>query len=151
VVEHRVRIDAPPEVVWEYWVDPRRICEWWGVDADLDPQPGGVMRVTLAVGGVMRGRYTTLEPPGRLVFRLGWDPAPGAPPVAPESSTVEVQFRSDAGGTLLVLRHTDLPEGAYEMHAAGWAHFIPMLAAAATQPTHGPGYRHDHDRTGGAQ
>ncbi len=84
-VEQIVHIAAPPEVVWEFWTVPEQMCEWWGVSAELDARPGGIMMVTLDASGVMAGRYVELDQPRRLVFRFGWEPTPGAPSVAPES------------------------------------------------------------------
>jgi uncharacterized protein YndB with AHSA1/START domain len=130
-VELTVHIAAPPEAVWELWTVPERICEWWGIKAQLDPTPGGIMRVTLAVGGVMAGRYVELDQPHRLVFRFGWEATPGAPAVSPESSTVEVLLEAHEDGTLLTLRHYGLPVGEPEVqHRDGWTHFLVGLADA---------------------
>jgi len=38
-IEHVIWINARPETVWRYWTDPARICDWWGVSAELDPRP----------------------------------------------------------------------------------------------------------------
>jgi Activator of Hsp90 ATPase homolog 1-like protein len=46
-VEHVIWINARPETVWRYWTDPERICDWWGVSAELDPRPGGTCLVRL--------------------------------------------------------------------------------------------------------
>ena len=131
-LERTVHIAAPPEVVWEFWTVAERMCEWWGADAELDPTPGGTMRVTLGGGGVMAGRYVELDPPRRLVFRFGWEATAGAPVVPPESTTVEVVFGADGDGTVLTLRHFGLPAGDAEaQHRSGWTHFLGELAGAA--------------------
>ena len=90
VVEHTIRIGARPETVWRYWTDPERICDWWGVSAELDSRPGGTCLVMLGGNAVMRGEFVELIPCQRIVFTLGWEPADGAPPVAPGSTTVTV-------------------------------------------------------------
>jgi hypothetical protein len=38
----------------------------------------------------------------------------------------------DGDGTILTLRHTGLPVAFSHEHQAGWAHFLPLLATAAT-------------------
>jgi uncharacterized protein YndB with AHSA1/START domain len=129
-VEQTVRISASPETVWGYWTDPERICDWWGASAELDPRPGGVCVVEMGNGGVMRGEYVELIPHERIVFSFGWDPADGAPAVAPGSSLVEITLTPDGEDTILALRHTGLPAGARDEHRAGWDHFLPLLAAA---------------------
>ncbi|HEV7888838.1 MAG TPA: SRPBCC domain-containing protein [Acidimicrobiales bacterium] len=131
-IELSTRIAAPPEVVWRYWTEPERMCEWWGVAADLDPKPGGACRVTMGQGPTMIGEYVELVPHKRLVFTLGWDMAmPNGDAVPPGSTRVEVLLEPDGPETVLTLRHTGLPEGAVGDHTAGWGHFLAALAGAA--------------------
>lgn len=131
MVEQTIRISARPETVWKYWTDPRRICDWWGAVAELDPRPGGVCRVEMASGPVMSGEYLELVPHERLVFSFGWEPTDDAPTIAPGASRVEVTLTADAGDTILTLRHTGVPDAFAELHASGWSHFLPILVTAA--------------------
>lgn len=137
VVEQTVRINARPETVWKYWTDPQRLCDWWGAAAKLEPRPGGVCRVEMDGGAVMRGEYLVLVPFERLVFSFGWEPADGVPAIAPGGSQVEVMLIEDDGDTILTLRHTGIPDAFAERHAAGWSHFLPLLVAAAGRATDG--------------
>ena len=130
VVEQTLRISARPETVWRYWTDPQRMCDWWGEAAELDPRPGGTYRVEMGDGPVMVGEYLELVPHERVVFSFGWEPTDAAPAVAPRSTRVEVTLTADAGDTILTLRHTGLPTAFADMHRSGWAHFLPLLAAA---------------------
>jgi uncharacterized protein YndB with AHSA1/START domain len=132
VVEQTLRISARPETVWRYWTDPRRMCEWWGTAAELDPRPGGTCRVEMGDGGVMRGEYLELVPHERVVFSFGWDPTDGAPDIPPGSTRVEITLVGDGGDTIMTLRHTDVPAAHADEHRAGWAHFLPVLAFAAS-------------------
>ena len=131
IVEQTVRINARPETVWKYWTDPQRMCDWWGAAAELDPRPGGLCRIEMAGGSVMRGEYLELVPHERLVFSFGWEPTDGVPSIAPGESRVEVTLIEDAGDTILTLRHTGIPDSMAELHASGWSHFLPILIAAA--------------------
>ena len=131
VVEQTVRISARPETVWKYWTDPQRMCDWWGAAAELEPRPGGACRIEMAGGPVMLGEYLELAPFERLVFSFGWEPTDGAPAIAPGQSRVEVTLIEDAGDTILTLRHTGIPDAFADLHASGWSHFLPLLAAAA--------------------
>lgn len=128
VVERRVRIEARPEVVFSYFVDPVKMLEWKGVEAELDPQPGGIYRVNVTGREVARGEYQEVTPHSRVVFSWGWE---GNDQVPPGSSTVEVTLTPDGTGTLLVLRHGNLPEAAGAGHAEGWDHYLPRLAIRA--------------------
>ncbi|MEP6665576.1 MAG: SRPBCC domain-containing protein [Nocardioidaceae bacterium] len=135
VVEQIVRISAGPETVWRYWTDPQRMCNWWGAAAELDPRPGGICRVEMGGGSVMRGEYLEVVPYERLVFSFGWEPTDGGPDIAPGSSRVEVQFVADAGDTIMTLRHSGIPDAYAELHLSGWSQFLPLLADAASSET----------------
>jgi uncharacterized protein YndB with AHSA1/START domain len=39
--ELEVRIQARPESVFEFFVDPEKMKRWKGTEAELDPRPGG--------------------------------------------------------------------------------------------------------------
>jgi uncharacterized protein YndB with AHSA1/START domain len=129
--EQTLRIHADPSTVWRYWTDPRRMCDWWGSAAELDPRAGGVCRIEMGGGPVMRGEYIELVPHERIVFSFGWEPTEGAPPVPPCSSRVEVTLADDDGDTILTLRHTELPAVEVGKHGEGWGHFLPLLVQAA--------------------
>ena len=67
-----------------------------------------------------------VEPPHRIVLTWGWE---GDAEVAPGSTTVEITLTPDGSGTLLRLRHTDLPnEQQRAMHEAGWRMYAGTLA-----------------------
>jgi len=126
---HELRIAAPPEVVFPYFTDPARMVEWMGVAALLDPRPGGQLRVEVNGRDVVGGEYLELEPPRRLVFSWGFEGTERA--VAAGSTRVEVTLDPDGEGTLLTLRHHDLPGGARQAHEDGWTHYLTRLAHAA--------------------
>jgi uncharacterized protein YndB with AHSA1/START domain len=130
-VEQTMRIAARPETVWRYWTDPDRMNEWWGTSALLDPRPGGACRVEMGSGGVMQGEFVELVPYQRIVFSFGWEPNKGAPPIAPGSTRVEITLEAEEDDTIMTLRHTGIPAAEAGEHQAGWAHFLPLLAAAA--------------------
>jgi uncharacterized protein YndB with AHSA1/START domain len=130
-IEQKLRIRARPETVWRYWTDPERMCDWWGTAAQLDPRPGGICRVELGGGPVMRGEYVELVPHERIVFTFGWEATDGAPAVAPGSTRVEVTLTPHGDDTILVLRHTGIPAAQRDEHRSGWEHFLAVLAAGA--------------------
>jgi glutathione S-transferase len=137
VVEHEVRVEAPPETVFDYFTDPTRIVRWMGTDATLDPRPGGICRVTIN-GVAMSGQYTEVAPPSRVAFRWGFETE--LLNVPPSSTLVEVDLTPDGDGTIVRLTHTRLPEEAVEFHRNGWDHFMPRLveAAGGRDPGHDP-------------
>jgi uncharacterized protein YndB with AHSA1/START domain len=129
VYERTLTIDASPETVWEFLVDPDKLMRWKGINADLDPRPGGVYRCEVIPGHTARGEFVELDAPHRLVFTWGWDGQEGVPP---GSSTIEIELATDGEGTSLRFVHKDLPSAeAVASHAHGWDHYLPRLEVAA--------------------
>jgi uncharacterized protein YndB with AHSA1/START domain len=133
VYERELAIAASPETVWEFLVDPEKIVRWKGVEATLDPRPGGGYRCEVLPGHNARGEVVELDPPRRLVLTWGWEPGPEGPnPVPPGSSTIVFELEPDGNGTRLRFTHRDLPTPeAVERHAAGWDHYLDRLGIAA--------------------
>jgi uncharacterized protein YndB with AHSA1/START domain len=139
VVEREIRIAARPETVFEFFTDPEKMVLWKGREADLDPRPGGVYRVEMGEKIVALGEYVEVDPPSRVVFTWGWEgQEPGEQGVPPGSSRVEVSLDADGDGTLVRLRHLDLPEEAREIHGQGWDLYLGRLAIAAVGGDPGP-------------
>jgi uncharacterized protein YndB with AHSA1/START domain len=128
-VVRELQIDAAPETVYEFLVDPDRMIQWMGSKAELEPRPGGIFRVDLNGRNVGRGEYVELDPPSRVVFTFGWEG--GTSIVKAGESTVEVTLTADGDGTLLRLAHRDLPEESRDSHGHGWEHYLQRLEVAA--------------------
>ncbi len=137
VVEREIRIEASPETVFEFFTDPEKMKQWKGSEADLDPQPGGNYRVIVMPVAIARGEYVKVEPPHFVSFTWGWES--GGPVPAPGESLVEVSLRPDGSGTIVELRHTQLPsEESASAHGDGWDHFLGRLSIAAAGGDPGP-------------
>ena len=128
-VERQVAIAASPETVWEFLVDPDKATRWMGIDASLDPTPGGLYRVEVLPGTVARGEFVELDPPRRAVWTWGWEPGSRSQlPVG--ASTVTVDLVPTDSGTLVRLTHS-LPAESAAGHAEGWEHYLSRLAVVA--------------------
>jgi uncharacterized protein YndB with AHSA1/START domain len=130
-VERELAIDASPETVWEFLVDPDKLSRWFGNRAWLDPRPGGQYRVDLIGGHVASGEFVELDPPRRLVHTFGWERGRQENPVPPGGSTIEFVLEPSGDGTLLKFRHYGLP-GAEQTaaHSHGWDHYLARLVVA---------------------
>jgi len=70
--------DAPRELVFKAWTDPKCVREWWGPHGftnpvcELDARPGGAIRIHMrGPNGIvypMTGVYQEVVEPERLVF-----------------------------------------------------------------------------------
>jgi uncharacterized protein YndB with AHSA1/START domain len=130
------RVEAPPETVFSYFVDPEKYRRWKGERAELDPRPGGRYRVNMDGRAVVRGEYVAVDPPHRVVFTWGWE---GDAELPPGSTTVEVTLIRDGEATIVRLRHEGFPSATTrQRHAEGWHFFLGRLAGVATGGDPGP-------------
>ncbi|HTB63246.1 MAG TPA: SRPBCC domain-containing protein [Opitutales bacterium] len=70
--------DAPRELVWKAWTDPKQMAKWWGPKmftnpiCKMDVRPGGKLRIVMrAPNGFehpMTGVFREVTPPSRLVL-----------------------------------------------------------------------------------
>jgi uncharacterized protein YndB with AHSA1/START domain len=81
--------DAPRELVFKAWTDPKRVAQWWGPHrftnpvCELDVRPGGAIRIHMRGpdGTVypMSGVYQEVVEPERIVFTCAALDAAGRP------------------------------------------------------------------------
>ena len=141
VVERQVRVAARPETVFPFLIDPGKMSLWMGRKAELDAQPGGIYRVEVNDQAIARGEYVEIDPPRRVVFTFGWEgqvAGQGEHGVPPGSSRVEISLDADGDGTLVRLRHLDLPAGSRDIHGQGWDLYLGRLTAVVAGEDPGP-------------
>ena len=135
--------NAPRELVYQAWTDPKHVSQWFGPrgftvpHCELDVRVGGRWRIDMqAPDGTVypnQGVYLEVDPPRRLVYSdVVEDPAAwGDNP--PPNQTVEVIFEEDDGQTILTTitrlesmeaRDTIVEAGAI----AGWTETLDRLA-----------------------
>jgi len=136
VVEHTVRIAARRETVFPYFTDPERMCRWMGVEATLDPRPGGVCRVNPSGRLAMLGEYVEVDAPRRVVFTWGWEGSAFSTP--PQSTRVEVSLEPDGDETVVRLVHSRMHPDSVVVHRTGWGHYLERLAVIAGGGDPGP-------------
>ncbi len=122
------RIAAPADTIFDFLIDPDKMVRWMGVEARLDPNPGGEFWVDVNGTNVARGTYVEVDRPNRVVFTWGWEDTTDVPP---GSSTVTITLTPDDDHTVVELRHAGLPGGPEDRHKDGWGHFFPRLATAS--------------------
>ena len=112
------RIAASPATVFSYLTDPEKFVLWMGARAQIDPRPGGVIRIEVDGEHVATGEYREVDPPHRIVFSWGWEASADVPP---GSTTVEITLTAEGEGTVLRLRHMGLPTVEQSSsHRNGW-------------------------------
>ena len=129
-------IDATPETIWPFLVEPEQHILWLGTTAEIDPRPGGTYRVLVAGRHQSGGEYVELVPGEKVVFTFGWD-EPGHP-IPPGSTTVEISLHPEGEKTRVRLVHRGLPPDAVDDHGEGWQHYVERLAIAVSGGDPGP-------------
>jgi uncharacterized protein YndB with AHSA1/START domain len=106
-------IDAPRELVFSVWTDPKHMAQWWGPDGfsitthSFDMRPGGVWRFVMhgPDGRDYENRVTFDEivPPERILYHHG-----GGDDVEPVQFRTTVTFE-DLGRQTKVTLHAVFP------------------------------------------
>ena len=126
------RFDAPPERVFDAWLDPKLIAQWMGprgVHAEatkLEPRVGGTYIVAMHTPDNMNpkvsGTYKEIARPSRLVFTWTWAHET-------QETLVTVTFKAVGTGTEMTLQHTNFTSAERrDSHNNGWTGSFDKLA-----------------------
>jgi uncharacterized protein YndB with AHSA1/START domain len=122
------RIRATPDQVFDFLVQPEQLVRWMGVEAKIDPTPGGSFWLNVTGNDIASGNYVVVERPHRVAFTWGWE---GSTDVPPGSSTVSFTLTAEGEETVVELVHSGLPGGQNDEHLLGWTYFIDRLLRIA--------------------
>ena len=132
--------DAPRELVFKLWTDPKHVAQWWGPHGftnpvcELDLRPGGAIRIHMRGpdGTVypMTGVYNEVVEPERLVFTSAALDADGNPMF---EVLTTVTFAEQSGKTKQILRARVIKRTAQAAPylkgmEAGWTQSLERLA-----------------------
>jgi uncharacterized protein YndB with AHSA1/START domain len=128
-IERTVFVDASPETVFGFLVDPALMAQWIGSFHALDARPGGVFRIQFDSGYIALGTFTEVTPYRRVAFTRGWESAEGTlASLKPGGSLVVVELEEHQGGTLLRLTPCELPEDQAPCFGEHWSGYLAILA-----------------------
>ncbi len=126
--------DAPRELVFRAWLEPKHIVHWFYASegwttpfAETDPRPGGVYRIGFASPDgkndfVFEGVYREIVEPSRIVFTI----ADGRP--------VTATFAKEREKTKLTLELTLEKMHSEEQQRQGWGAMLEHLAEHLASP-----------------
>ncbi|WP_422743272.1 SRPBCC family protein [Mycobacterium sp. WMMD1722] len=125
---------APPEVVFDEWLDPESLTEWMCprpsrvVGLTVEPRVGGTVRFDVDADGVavlITGRFLEIDRPRLL--RFTWSNSNWPDPTV--VSVVAVTF-TPAGDddTLMSIEHSLLPTTEFGNFQQGWIDTFDQLA-----------------------
>jgi uncharacterized protein YndB with AHSA1/START domain len=117
-------IPAPPDEVFDAWLDPKIPGTTWN-EADkfvLDPKVDGLFFWTVR-GTPHYGRFTEMERSSRMQHT--WM----SPNTAGLESVVTVTFKKQGKDTLMTLVHSGLPDtNPGRSHSKGWNYFLEKFS-----------------------
>ena len=126
------RIEAPPERVFDAWLDPASAGKWLFatpqgemVRVEIDPRPGGrFLFVDRRDGEDIEhsGEYLAIDRPRKLVFNFV------VPKFSEERSLVELDFEPAGEGTDLKLTHGGVLADYASRTEEGWLEVLDKLA-----------------------
>jgi serine/threonine protein kinase len=130
-------IPASPEQVFEVWINPGQMADWYAPTDDFGPtvgevdlQVGGPYRVGMLLPGqtdhkFVSGQYCRVDAPRTLSFTWAWEPHNAST----RETQVTLEFHAEGEGTRLVLTHErfrDKPDR--NGHARGWQGCLDRLS-----------------------
>jgi uncharacterized protein YndB with AHSA1/START domain len=120
-------VAAPPERVFDHFVDPALLVRWMGDWARLEAREGGLFAVDIN-GVIIRGSFVRLDRPRSI--EIAWGEA-GNAAMPPGSTRLIVRFTPTEEGTRVELEHRGLVPDEASKHAVGWPHFLDRLEVLA--------------------
>jgi uncharacterized protein YndB with AHSA1/START domain len=133
--------NAPREIVFKAWTDPKELAKWWGPKTftnpvcEVDLKPGGALRIVMrAPDGAeypMQGIFREIVPPSRLVFTNIALDKDGHHII---EGLTTVTFADDGGKTKLTLQTrgvamVDYAAAYLQGMEAGWTQSLEKLEA----------------------
>ena len=149
--------DAPRELVWKAWTDPKYVMQWWGPKGftapfcEIDFRVGGKFRYCMRTPdgqeGWNAGEYHEIVPHEKIVYSMYFSDSKGNK-VEPEEYGIEHEAIDDAhdvvifedfgnGQTKLTLIGNDTMEDAKNSgEVEGWKQILDKVAAVVAGLAH---------------
>jgi uncharacterized protein YndB with AHSA1/START domain len=136
VVTVRRVLPAPPDIVYDEWIDPVGMLEWMcprparAVKISLEPSVGGPLRIDIEDSGsslYVTGTFVELDRPRRL--RFTWSCSDWADPSVQSLVTVTLAAHG-VDETMMTIEHEQLPPEEVDSHQRGWGTIAVQLGEA---------------------
>ena len=127
--------DAPRELVFKVWTDPKHLAQWWGPrdypasEISADVRPGGKYRHCLnsSAGDMslwLKGEFREIVPPEKLVFTFSWEEE-GERGL---ETLVTITFADEGGKTRMLFRQSPFQSDVEcDGHRLGWSSSFQRL------------------------
>jgi uncharacterized protein YndB with AHSA1/START domain len=133
--------DAPRELVFRAWTDPKHLAQWWGPKyftntvCEADVRPGGALYIEMTdpdgVAHPTKGTFREIVPPERLVFTTtAFEDEAGNPQLEGLNTVTFEDYQGKTRLTLYVKILKATPEVAWALAGMneGWSQSLDKLA-----------------------
>lgn len=104
-------LSATPEEVYAALTNPATIRLWTGEEAEMSTEPGSEFSI---MGGSIAGKNLEFEKDKKIVQEWYFGEQE-------EPSVVTIKLHADKKGTSVELKHTNIPDEAFEDITEGWS------------------------------
>jgi activator of HSP90 ATPase len=115
-IRQEIFIEAQPEEVYEAFMDPKKFSDFTDMPATMNRKKDGKFT---ARGGNIFGRNLEIEKGEKIVQE--WQTTKW--PAGAEPSLLDLAFKHTKGGTLVILRHSNVPASQFAVYADGWEEY----------------------------
>lgn len=132
-IDRDLVIQASPDIVFSFLTETPRWAAWWGAGSEIDPRPGGRMKIRYPDGTEASGEVVEVRPPERLVFTYGYASGRMIPP---GGSRVTIVLEPADAGTRLRFTHELADEQTRDEHVQGWRYQLALFANRVADAVH---------------
>jgi uncharacterized protein YndB with AHSA1/START domain len=124
-IDRDLLIKATPDIVFTFLTETPRWAAWWGAGSEIDPRPGGRMKICYPGGREVTGEIVEVDAPTRLVFTYGYV---DGQMIEPGGSRVTIELQAVGAATRLRLTHELASEPVRDAHVQGWRYQLSLFA-----------------------
>lgn len=127
-IDRTLVIQASPAIVFSFLTETPRWAMWWGQGSEIDPRPGGRMKIVYPGGREATGEVIEVVARQRIAFTYGYADGKMIPP---GGSRVTIELEPVGAATRLRLTHEVADEQVRKEHIQGWRYQLSLFANVA--------------------
>jgi uncharacterized protein YndB with AHSA1/START domain len=132
-LDRTILIEAPRDLVFEFFTNNDRWSDWWGSGSTIDPRPGGRVLIRYPNGVAVSGEVVEAVVPDRIIFTYGFE---SGQPIGPGASLVTITLAPHGDGTALSLTHEFAEAKVRDEHVQGWRYQLSVFGNVVANRLH---------------
>jgi len=132
-LDRSITIEAPQDLVFQYFTTNERWAAWWGPGSTIDARSGGRVYIRHPNGIEAGGEVLEVVPPERIVFSYGFT---SGDPMPIGASRVSIHLEGVGRGTRVLLHHDFAEAAVRDHHVQGWRYQLSVFANVVLDQLH---------------